>query len=135
RMALQRLKEAAERAKIELSSALETEINLPFVTADEKGPKHLNVMLTRAKLEQLVADLLERTVEPCKRALADAGLSAGQVDAVLLVGGQTRMPAVQQLVKRAFGRDPHQGVNPDEVVAVGAAIQAGVLSGEVTDLL
>jgi molecular chaperone DnaK len=135
RMALQRLKEAAERAKVELSSALETEINLPFITADEKGPKHLNVMLTRAKLEQLVSDLLERTVEPCKRALADAGLEARQVDDVVLVGGQTRMPAVQQLVKRVFGRDPHQGVNPDEVVAIGAAIQAGVLSGEVTDLL
>ena len=134
-MALQRLKEAAERAKIELSSALETEISLPFVTADEKGPKHLNVMLTRAKLEALVSDLLERTVEPCRRALADANLSAEKVDEVVLVGGQTRMPAVQQLVKRVFGRDPHQGVNPDEVVAVGAAIQGGVLSGEVTDLL
>jgi molecular chaperone DnaK len=135
RMALQRLKEAAEKAKIELSSALETEINLPFVTADERGPKHLNVLLTRAKLEALVSDLLERTVEPCRRALADARLTAGQVDEVILVGGQTRMPAVQELVKRVFGREPHKGVNPDEVVAVGAAIQAGVLAGDVTDLL
>ncbi len=135
RMALQRLKEAAERAKIELSSALETEISLPFITADEKGPKHLNVVLTRAKLEQLVADLLERTVEPCRRALEDARLTPEQIDDVILVGGQTRMPAVQALVKRIFGREPHKGINPDEVVAVGAAIQAGVLSGEVTDLL
>ncbi|MGH2355431.1 MAG: molecular chaperone DnaK, partial [Chloroflexota bacterium] len=135
RMALQRLKEAAEKAKIELSSALETEINLPFITADEKGPQHLNVMLTRAKLEQLVGDLLERTVEPCRRALADARLTPDQIDDIVLVGGQTRMPAVQALVKRVFGKEPHKGVNPDEVVAVGAAIQAGVLSGEVTDLL
>ncbi|HEU5317988.1 MAG TPA: molecular chaperone DnaK [Chloroflexota bacterium] len=135
KMALQRLKEAAEKAKIELSSAVETEINLPFITADAKGPKHLNVMLTRAKLEQLVSDLLERTVEPCQRALADAKWKADQIDEVILVGGQTRMPAVQELVKRAFGREPHKGVNPDEVVAVGAAIQAGVLTGEVTDLL
>jgi molecular chaperone DnaK len=135
RMALQRLKEAAEKAKIELSTALETEINLPFITADERGPKHLAVVLTRAKLEQLVWDLLERTVDPCRRALKDAGLSVEQIDDVILVGGQTRMPAVQQLVRRVFGRDPHQGVNPDEVVAIGAAIQAGVLSGEVTDLL
>jgi len=135
KMALQRLKEAAEKAKIELSSAVETEVNLPFITADAKGPKHLNVLLTRAKLEQLVSDLLERTVEPCKRALADARLTADQIDEVILVGGQTRMPAVQALVKRVFGREPHKGVNPDEVVAVGAAIQAGVLSGEVTDLL
>jgi len=135
RMALQRLKEAAERAKIELSSALETEISLPFITADEKGPQHLNVVLTRAKLEQLVADLLERTVEPCRRALQDARLTPEQIDDVILVGGQTRMPAVQALVKRIFGREPHKGINPDEVVAVGAAIQAGVLSGEVTDLL
>ncbi|MBI3972337.1 MAG: molecular chaperone DnaK [Chloroflexi bacterium] len=135
RMALQRLKEAAEKAKIELSSALETEINLPFITADERGPKHLNIVLTRAKLEQLVFDLLERTVEPCRRALADAQLAPDQIVDVVLVGGQTRMPAVQQLVKRVFGREPHKGVNPDEVVAMGAAIQAGVLSGEVTDLL
>ena len=135
KMALQRLKEAAEKAKIELSSAVETEVNLPFITADAKGPKHLNVILTRAKLEQLVGDLLERTVEPCQRALADARLTPDQLDEVILVGGQTRMPAVQSLVKRVFGREPHKGVNPDEVVAVGAAIQAGVLSGEVTDLL
>jgi molecular chaperone DnaK len=135
KMALQRLKEAAEKAKIELSSAVETEVNLPFITADVKGPKHLNVMLTRAKLEQLTSDLLERTVEPCKRALTDARLTAAQIDDVILVGGQTRMPAVQELVKRVFGREPHKGVNADEVVAVGAAIQAGVLSGEVTDLL
>jgi molecular chaperone DnaK len=135
KMALQRLKEAAEKAKIELSSAVETEINLPFITADAQGPKHLNVVLTRAKLEQLVSDLLERTVEPCKRALADARMPADRIDDVILVGGQTRMPAVQELVTRVFGREPHQGVNPDEVVAVGAAIQAGVLSGEVTDLL
>src|SRR5687767_4754381 len=132
KMALQRLKEAAEKAKIELSSAVETEVNLPFVTADAKGPKHLNVLLTRSKLEQLVSDLIERTVEPCKRALADARLTPEQIDEVILVGGQTRMPAVQELVKRVFGREPHKGVNPDEVVAVGAAIQAGVLSGEVT---
>ena len=135
KMALQRLKEAAEKAKIELSSAVETEVNLPFITADAKGPKHLNVLLTRGKLEQLVSDLLERTVEPCKRALADARLTPEQIDEVILVGGQTRMPAVQELVKRVFTREPHKGVNPDEVVAVGAAIQAGVLSGEVTDLL
>ncbi|CAA9304704.1 MAG: Chaperone protein DnaK [uncultured Chloroflexi bacterium] len=135
KMALQRLKEAAEKAKIELSSAVETEVNLPFITADAKGPKHLNVILTRAKLEQLVSDLLERTVEPAKRALADSRLSPEQIDDVILVGGQTRMPAVHALVKRVFGREPHKGVNPDEVVAVGAAIQAGVLTGEVTDLL
>lgn len=135
RMALQRLKEAAEKAKVELSSALETEINLPFITADDRGPKHLHVMLSRAKLEQLVGDLLERTVDPCRRALADARVTPEQIDEVILVGGQTRMPAVQALVQRVFGREPHKGVNPDEVVAVGAAIQAGVLSGEVTDLL
>jgi molecular chaperone DnaK len=136
RMALQRLKEAAEKAKIELSSALETEISLPFVTADERGPKHLNVLLTRAKLEALVSDLLERTVEPCRRALADARLTAGQVDEVILVGGQTRMPAVTNLVRELTGgKEPNKGVNPDEVVAVGAAIQAGVLAGDVTDLL
>jgi molecular chaperone DnaK len=135
RMALQRLKEASEKAKIELSTALESEINLPFVTADERGPMHLNVMLTRAKLEQLVGDLIERTIEPCRQALADARLTAAEIDDVVLVGGQTRMPAVQAIVSRAFGREPHKGVNPDEVVAVGAAIQAGVLSGEVTDLL
>jgi molecular chaperone DnaK len=135
RMALQRLKEAAEKAKIELSTAIETEINLPFITADERGPMHLNVMLTRAKLEQLVGDLIERTLEPCRQALSDARLAAAEIDDIVLVGGQTRMPAVQAVVKRIFGRDPHKGVNPDEVVAIGAAIQAGVLSGEVTDLL
>jgi molecular chaperone DnaK len=135
RMALQRLKEASEKAKIELSTAVESEINLPFITADERGPMHLNVMLTRAKLEQLVGDLIERTIEPCRQALADARLTAAEIDDVVLVGGQTRMPAVQAVVSRAFGREPHKGVNPDEVVAVGAAIQAGVLSGEVTDLL
>jgi molecular chaperone DnaK len=135
RMALQRLKEAAEKAKIELSTALETEINLPFVTADERGPMHLNVVLSRAKLEQLVGDLVERTIEPCRQALADARLTAADIDDVVLVGGQTRMPAVQAVVTRIFGREAHKGVNPDEVVAIGAAIQAGVLSGEVTDLL
>ncbi len=135
RMALQRLKEASERAKIELSSALETEINLPFITADERGPMHLNVVLSRAKLEQLVGDLIERTIEPCRQALADAHLVAEQIDDIVVVGGQTRMPAVQGVVKRIFGREPHKGVNPDEVVALGAAVQAGVLSGEVTDLL
>jgi molecular chaperone DnaK len=135
RMALQRLKEAAEKAKIELSTAHETEINLPFITADERGPMHLNVVLSRAKLEQLVGDLIERTIEPCRQALADARLTAAEVDDVVLVGGQTRMPAVQAVVSRIFGREPRKGVNPDEVVAIGAAIQAGVLSGEVTDLL
>jgi molecular chaperone DnaK len=135
RMALQRLKEAAERAKIELSSTLQTEINLPFVTADASGPKHLNLTLTRAKLEQLVGDLVDRTVGPCKQALQDAGLEPGKVDEVVLVGGQTRMPAVAEKVKSLFGKEPHKGVNPDEVVAIGAAIQAGVLQGEVTDVL
>jgi molecular chaperone DnaK len=135
RMALQRLKEAAERAKIELSSTMQTEINLPFVTADASGPKHLNLTLTRAKLEQLVGDLIDRTVGPCQQALQDAGLAAGKVDEVVLVGGQTRMPAVVEKVKGLFGKEPHKGVNPDEVVAVGAAIQAGVLQGEVKDVL
>jgi len=135
RMALQRLKEAAEKAKCELSSTLETEINLPFVTADASGPKHLNIKLTRAKLEQLVDDLVQRTLGPCKQALKDAGLDASQVDEVVLVGGQTRMPRVQQAVKEFFGREPHKGVNPDEVVAVGAAIQAGVLVGDVKDVV
>src|ERR671933_156963 len=135
RMALQRLKEAAERAKIELSSTLQTELNLPFITADASGPKHLNLTLTRSKLEQLVGDLIERTAGPCKQALADAGLSTGQVDEVVLVGGQTRMPAVQEAVRGLFGKEPHKGVNPDEVVAIGAAIQAGVLQGEVKDVL
>jgi molecular chaperone DnaK len=135
RMALQRLKEAAEKAKVELSSVAQTEINLPFITADASGPKHLALTLTRAKLEQLTADLIERTTGPCQRALADAGLSTSQIDEVVLVGGMTRMPAVQEQVKKLFGREPHKGVNPDEVVAVGAAIQAGVLKGEVKDIL
>jgi len=135
RMALQRLKEAAERAKIELSSTMQSEINLPFITADTSGPKHLNYTLTRAKLEQLVGDLIEKTKGPVMQALQDAGVSASQVDEVVLVGGQTRMPAVQNLVKGIFGKEPHKGVNPDEVVAVGAAIQAGVLGGEVKDIL
>ncbi len=135
RMALQRLREAAEKAKIELSSTMQTEINLPFITADASGPKHLLMTLTRAKLEQLVADLIERTVEPCRKAMADAGITASNVDEVVLVGGQTRMPAIQAKVKQLFGKDPHQGVNPDEVVAIGAAIQAGVLRGEVRDVL
>src|SRR6201993_4608679 len=134
-MALQRLKDAAERAKIELSTAVETEINLPFVTADATGPKHLVKKLTRAKLEQLVDDLLQRSLEPCKKALADAGVDASKIDEVVLVGGQTRMPRIQQVVKELFGKEPHKGVNPDEVVAIGAAIQAGVLAGEVKDLL
>jgi molecular chaperone DnaK len=135
RVAVQRLKEAAEKAKIELSSALETEINLPFVTADQTGPKHLAMKLTRAKLEQLVDDLLQRTMEPVKKAIADAGLDPKTIDEVVLVGGSTRMPKVQQLVKEYFGKEPHKGVNPDEVVAVGAAIQGGVLAGDVKDVL
>src|SRR5499433_61950 len=134
-MALQRLKDAAERAKIELSTALETEINLPFITADASGPKHLVKKLTRAKLEQLVEDLIQRSVNPCKLAMKDAGVDAGKIDEVVLVGGQTRMPRIQALVKEMFGKEPHKGVNPDEVVAVGAAVQAGVLSGDVKDLL
>jgi molecular chaperone DnaK len=134
-MALQRLKDAAEKAKIELSTTVETEINLPFVTADASGPKHLVRKLTRAKLEQLVEDLIDRSVDPCKRALADAGVTIKDIDEVVLVGGQTRMPKIQELVKTLFGREPHRGVNPDEVVAVGAAVQAGVLSGDVKDLL
>jgi molecular chaperone DnaK len=134
-MALQRLKDAAERAKIELSTAVETEINLPFVTADATGPKHLVKKLTRAKLEQLVEDLIQRSVEPCKKAMADAGVDASKIDEVVLVGGQTRMPRIQQLVKDLFGKEPHKGVNPDEVVAIGAAVQAGVLAGDVKDLL
>jgi molecular chaperone DnaK len=134
-MALQRLKDAAEKAKIELSTTLETEINLPFVTADATGPKHLVRKLTRAKLEQMVGDLLERSLEPCKKAMTDAGVTASQIDEVVLVGGQTRMPKIQDLVKQLFGKEPHRGVNPDEVVAVGAAVQAGVLAGEVKDLL
>ncbi len=135
RMALQRLKEAAEKAKVELSSVSETELNLPFITADESGPKHLSLKLSRAKLEQLVEDLLQRTIEPCKQALKDANLKAGEIDEVVLVGGSTRMPKVQQLVTELFGKEPHRGVNPDEVVAIGAAIQAGVLAGEVHDVL
>ncbi|MCX5801766.1 MAG: molecular chaperone DnaK [Candidatus Eisenbacteria bacterium] len=134
-MALQRLKEAAEKAKCELSSTIQTEVNLPFITADQSGPKHLNITLTRAKLEQLVDDLVQRTVGPCRKAMADAGLKPSEIDEVILVGGQTRMPKVQQLVKELFEKEPHKGVNPDEVVAVGAAIQAGVLAGEVKDIL
>ncbi|PYR09277.1 MAG: molecular chaperone DnaK [Acidobacteria bacterium] len=135
RMALQRLKEAAEKAKIELSTAMETEINLPFVTADQNGPKHLQMKLTRAKLEQLVDDLLQRTMAPVKQALADAAVDPKKIDEVVLVGGSTRMPKVQQLVRDFFGKEPHKGVNPDEVVAVGAAVQGGVLAGEVKDVL
>jgi len=135
RMALQRLKEASERAKIELSSSQETEINLPFVTADANGPKHLVTKLTRAKLEQLVEDLIKRSIEPCKKALSDAGVTAGDIKEVVLVGGMTRMPKVIQAVKEFFGKEPHRGVNPDEVVAIGAAIQGGVLKGEVKDVL
>src|SRR5688572_29898080 len=135
RMALQRLKEAAEKAKMELSTVMETDINLPFITADQTGPKHLQMKLTRSKFEQLVEDLLQRTVGPTKQALADAGLEPKQIDEVVLVGGSTRIPRVQQIVKDLFGKEPHKGVNPDEVVAVGAAIQAGVLAGEVKDLL
>ena len=135
RMALQRLKEAAEKAKIELSSTMETEINLPFITADSTGPKHMSERLTRSKLEQLIDDLLERTIAPCKQAIEDAGLNASEIEEVVLVGGSTRMPKVQEIVKELFGREPHKGVNPDEVVALGAAVQAGVLGGEVKDLL
>jgi molecular chaperone DnaK len=134
-MALQRLRDAAEKAKIELSTTIETEINLPFVTADASGPKHLVRKLTRAKLEQLVEDLLDRSLEPCKKAIADAGVAIADIDEVVLVGGQTRMPKIQEIVKKMFGREPHRGVNPDEVVAIGAAVQAGVLAGEVKDLL
>ncbi len=135
KMALQRLKEAAEKAKIELSATLETEINLPFITADASGPKHLNVRLSRSKLESLIEDLIQKTLGPCQRALADAGLEPSQVDEVVLVGGSTRTPKVQELVKQFFNREPHKGVNPDEVVALGAAVQAGVLAGEVADVL
>src|SRR5690606_26765115 len=135
KLALQRLKEAAEKAKIELSSAAQTEINLPFITADATGPKHLTMKLTRAKFESLVEDLVQRTIEPCKSALKDAGLRAGEIDEVVLVGGMTRMPKVQEVVKQFFGKEPHKGVNPDEVVAIGAAIQAGVLQGDVKDVL
>jgi molecular chaperone DnaK len=135
KLALQRLKEAAEKAKIELSSATQTEINLPFITADQTGPKHMTLKLTRAKFEALVDDLVQKTIGPCRAALKDAGLSAGQIDEVVLVGGMTRMPKIQEIVKQFFGKEPHKGVNPDEVVAIGAAIQAGVLQGEVKDVL
>jgi molecular chaperone DnaK len=135
KLALQRLKEAAEKAKIELSSATQTEINLPYITADASGPKHLTLKLTRAKLEALVDDLIQKTVEPCRRALKDAGITAGEINEVVLVGGMTRMPKVQEVVRNFFGKEPHKGVNPDEVVAIGAAIQAGVLQGDVKDVL
>jgi len=135
KLALQRLKEAAEKAKIELSSATQTDINLPYITADASGPKHLTLKLTRAKYEALVDDLIQRTVEPCRKALKDAGLSAAEINEVVLVGGMTRMPRVQEVVKQFFGKEPHKGVNPDEVVAIGAAVQAGVLQGDVKDVL
>ena len=135
KMALQRLKEAAEKAKMELSASMETDVNLPFITADASGPKHLNIKITRAKLEALIADLLDKLENPCTTALKDSGLSSGEINEVILVGGMTRMPAVQERVKRIFGKDPHKGVNPDEVVALGAAIQGGVLKGDVKDVL
>src|SRR5689334_13784820 len=135
RLALQRLKDAAEKAKIELSSAAQTEVNLPFITADASGPKHLTIKITRAKLEALVDDLIQKTIGPVKQALKDAGVTASQIDEVILVGGMTRMPKVQEVVKQLFGKEPHKGVNPDEVVAMGAAIQGGVLKGEVKDVL
>ena len=135
KLALQRLKEAAEKAKVELSSSVQTDVNLPFITADQNGPKHLNIKLTRAKLEALVDDLIQRTIGPCSAALKDAGLKASEIDEVILVGGMTRMPKVIDAVKQFFGKDPNRGVNPDEVVAIGAAIQAGVLQGEVKDVL
>jgi molecular chaperone DnaK len=135
KLALQRLKEAAEKAKIELSSSVQTDVNLPFITADQHGPKHLNIKLSRSKLEQLVDDLIQKTIEPCRAAIRDAGIKASEIDEVILVGGMTRMPKVIEIVKQFFGREPHRGVNPDEVVAVGAAIQAGVLKGEVKDVL
>jgi molecular chaperone DnaK len=135
KLALQRLKEAAEKAKIELSSSQQTEINLPFITADASGPKHLTMKLSRAKFESLVEDLIQKTIAPCKAALKDAGVSAAEIDEVVLVGGMTRMPKVQETVKQLFGKEPHKGVNPDEVVAMGAAIQAGVLQGDVKDVL
>ncbi|HEY2682811.1 MAG TPA: molecular chaperone DnaK, partial [Steroidobacteraceae bacterium] len=135
KLALQRLKESAEKAKIELSSTTQTEINLPFITADASGPKHLTMKLTRAKFEALVDDLIQKTVEPCRKAIKDAGISAGEINEVVLVGGMTRMPKVQEVVKQFFGKEPHKGVNPDEVVAIGAAIQAGVLQGDVKDVL
>jgi molecular chaperone DnaK len=135
KLALQRLKEAAEKAKIELSSTTQTEINLPFITADASGPKHLTLKLTRSKFEALVDDLVQQTVEPCRKALKDAGVSAAEINEVVLVGGMTRMPKVQEVVKQFFGKEPHKGVNPDEVVAIGAAVQAGVLQGDVKDVL
>ncbi|MGB6536949.1 MAG: molecular chaperone DnaK, partial [Xanthobacteraceae bacterium] len=135
KLALQRLKESAEKAKIELSSTTQTEINLPFITADASGPKHLTMKLTRAKFEALVDDLVQKTIDPCRQAIKDAGLSAAEINEVVLVGGMTRMPKVQEVVKQLFGKEPHKGVNPDEVVAVGAAIQAGVLQGDVKDVL
>src|SRR5438067_1151857 len=135
KLALQRLKEAAEKAKIELSSSVQTDVNLPFITADQNGPKHLNIKLSRAKLEQLVDDLIQKTIGPCRNALKDAGVKASEIDEVIMVGGMTRMPKVFETVKQFFGREPHRGVNPDEVVAIGAAIQAGVLKGEVKDVL
>jgi len=135
KMALQRLKEAAEKAKMELSTTMETDINLPFVTADASGPKHMNIKLTRAKLESLIEDLIDKVIGPCQTALKDAGMSAKDIDEVILVGGMTRMPRVQQKVKEIFGKEPHKGVNPDEVVAIGAAIQGGVLAGDVKDVL
>ncbi len=135
KLALQRLKEAAEKAKIELSSSVQTDVNLPFITADQNGPKHLNIKLSRAKLEQLVDDLVQKTIDPCRNALKDAGVKASEIEEVILVGGMTRMPKVIETVKQFFGREPHRGVNPDEVVAIGAAIQAGVLKGEVKDVL
>jgi molecular chaperone DnaK len=135
RQALQRLKEASEKAKIELSTVMQTEINLPYLTADASGPKHLVMTMSRAKLEQITADLVDRTIAPVKQALSDAGLNAGNIDEIVLVGGMTRMPAIQDRVRAFFGKDPHKGVNPDEVVAIGAAIQAGVLGGEVKDIL
>ncbi len=134
-MALQRLKEASEKAKIELSSSMQTEVNLPFITATQEGPKHLNVSLSRSKFEQLIDDLVQRTKIPCEQAIKDAGVPASQIDEVILVGGSTRIPMVQELVKKIFGKEPHKGVNPDEVVAVGAAIQGGVLTGDVKDVL
>jgi molecular chaperone DnaK len=134
-MALQRLKEAAEKAKVELSSSMQTDVNLPFITATQDGPKHMNINISRSKFEQLIDDLVQRTKQPCERAIKDAGLSANQIDEVILVGGSTRIPMVQELVKKIFGREPHKGVNPDEVVAVGAAIQGGVLTGDVKDVL
>ena len=135
RMAIQRIREAAEKAKIELSSTAQTDINLPYITADASGPKHINLKFTRSQLEQLVGPLIEKTVEPCKKALADAGMKASEVEEVILVGGMSRMPKVIETVKSVFGREPSKGVNPDEAVAVGAAIQGGVLAGSVTDVL